>query len=219
MKKAVILVLAVIVFGVLAWAITAKVSEAEKTEKFANALSEPAVGSPAPAFTLTDTKGKQHNLADFKGKHVVLEWVNFGCPFVKKHYESGNMQSTQKKAVDKGVVWLSVCSSAEGKQGHMDPADWNEEIADRKLASTAVLIDESGAVGKTYGAKTTPHMYIVNPDGILIYKGAIDDKPSTNKDDIPGARNYVLAALDESMAGKPVSTASTQSYGCSVKYK
>src|SRR5687767_13489013 len=219
MKKAVILVLAVIVFGVLAWAITAKVSEAEKTEKFANALSEPAVGSPAPAFTLTDTKGKQHNLADFKGKHVVLEWVNFGCPFVKKHYESGNMQSTQKKAVDKGVVWLSVCSSAEGKQGHMDPADWNEEIADRKLASTAVLIDESGAVGKTYGAKTTPHMYIVNPDGILIYKGAIDDKPTTNKDSIPGARNHVLAALDESMTGKPVSTASTTPYGCSVTYE
>ncbi len=219
MKKSVILVLAVIVFGGLAWAIAAKVAEADKTEKFANALSEPSVGSPAPAFTLTDTRGKQHNLADFKGKHVVLEWVNFGCPFVKKHYESGNMQSTQKKAVDKGVVWLSVCSSAEGKQGHMDAADWNEEIADRKLASTAVLIDESGAVGKTYGAKTTPHMYIVNPDGVLIYKGAIDDKPTTNKDSIAGARNHVLAALDESMAGKPVSTASTTPYGCSVKYK
>ena len=219
MKKAVILVVAVIVFGGLAWAITAKVSDAEKTEKFANTLSEPPVGSPAPAFTLTDTRGKQHKLADFKGKHVVLEWVNFGCPFVKKHYESGNMQSTQKKAVDKGVVWLSVCSSAEGKQGHMDPDDWNEEIADRKLASTAVLLDESGAVGKTYGAKTTPHMYIINPDGILIYKGAIDDKPNTNKDSIPGARNHVLAALDESLAGKPVSTASTTPYGCSVKYK
>ncbi len=219
MKKAVILVLAVIVLGALAWAITAKVSNAVKTEEFANALKEPAVGSPAPAFTLTDTSGKQHNLADFKGKHVVLEWVNFGCPFVKKHYESGNMQSTQKKAVDKGVVWLSVCSSTDGKQGHMDPADWNEEIVDRKLSSTAVLLDESGAVGKTYGAKTTPHMYIVNPDGILIYKGAIDDKPNTNKDSIAGARNHVLAALDESMAGKPVSTASTTPYGCSVKYK
>src|SRR5688572_13730544 len=219
MKKAVILVILVVVLGGLAWAIAAKVADAEKTEQFASALKEPTVGSPAPALTLTDTKGKQHNLADYKGKHVVLEWVNFGCPFVKKHYESGNMQATQKKAVDKGVVWLSVCSSAEGKQGHMDAADWNEEIADRKLASSAVLIDESGDVGKAYGAKTTPHMYIVNPDGILVYKGAIDDKPSTNKDDIPGARNYVLAALDESMAGKPVSTASTQSYGCSVKYK
>jgi alkyl hydroperoxide reductase subunit AhpC len=219
MKKAVILVILVVVLGALAWTIAAKVAEANKTEAVANALKEPAVGSPAPAFTLTDTRGKQHNLADFKGKYVVLEWVNFGCPFVKKHYGSGNMQATQKKAVDKGVVWLSVCSSAEGKQGHMAAAEWNEEIAGRKLASTAVLIDESGAVGKTYGAKTTPHMYIVNPDGILVYKGAIDDKPSTNQDDIPGARNYVLAALDESMAGKPVSTASTQSYGCSVKYK
>ena len=216
MKKAVILVIAVVILGAVAWT---KVAEANKTEAFANALQEPSVGSPAPAFTLTDTKGKQHKLADFKGKHVVLEWVNFGCPFVKKHYESGNMQATQKKAVEKGVVWLSVCSSADGKQGHMDAADWNEEIVDRKLSSTAVLLDESGAVGKTYGAKTTPHMYIVNPDGVLVYKGAIDDKPSTNKDDIPGAKNYVLAALDESMAGKPVSLASTTPYGCSVKYK
>lgn len=218
MKKVVILVILVICAG-LAWAIYAKVAEAEKTETFANALQEPSVGSPAPAFTLTDTNGKQRTLAEFKGKYVVLEWVNFGCPFVKKHYDSGNMQATQKKAVDKGVVWLSVCSSAEGKQGHMDPSDWNEEIADRKLSSTAVLLDESGAVGKSYGAKTTPHMYIVNPAGVLIYKGAIDDKPSTSKADIPVAKNYVLAALDESLAGKPVSMASTKSYGCSVKYK
>jgi peroxiredoxin len=219
MKKAVILVIAVVIVGGLAWTIAAKVGEAEKTETMANALAEPTVGSPAPAFTLTDTRGKQVKLADFKGKHVVLEWVNFGCPFVKKHYGSGNMQATQKKAVDKGVVWLSVCSSADGKQGHMDAADWNEEIAERKLASTAVLLDESGQVGKTYGAKTTPHMYIVNPDGVLVYKGAIDDKPTTDQDDIPGAKNYVLAALDESMSGKPVSTASTTPYGCSVKYK
>ena len=218
MKKAVILAV-ILCAGLAIWAIAAKVADADKTEKFANGLKEPSVGGPAPAFTLTDTKGKQHNLADFKGKYVVLEWVNFGCPFVKKHYESGNMQSTQKKAVDKGVVWLSVCSSADGKQGHMAAAEWNEEIAARRLASTAVLIDESGTVGKTYGAKTTPHMYIVNPNGVLIYKGAIDDKPSTNKDDIPGARNHVLAALDESMAGKSVSTASTTPYGCSVKYK
>lgn len=218
MKKAVIAAV-ILVAALAAWAITAKVAEADKTEKFANGLKEPSVGSPAPALTLTDTKGKQHHLADYKGKYVVLEWVNFGCPFVKKHYESGNMQATQKKAVDKGVVWLSVCSSADGKQGHMSAADWNDEIASRKLASTAVLIDESGTVGKTYGAKTTPHMYIINPAGVLIYKGAIDDKPSTNQDDIPGARNHVLAALDESLAGKPVSMASTTPYGCSVKYK
>jgi peroxiredoxin len=188
-------------------------------DSVANALQETAVGSPAPAFTLTDTKGRQHNLADFKGRHVVLEWVNLGCPFVKKHYESGNMQQTQKKAVDKGVIWLSVCSSAKWKQGHMSAAGWNEEIADRKMASTAVLLDESGEVGRAYGAKTTPHMYIVDPDGILIYKGAIDDKPTTNKASLAGARNHVLAALDESLAGKPVTIASTQPYGCSVKYK
>ena len=217
MKKVVILVVVILCAGV-AWTVAAKVAEAERTEKFANGLPEPAIGSPAPAFTLTDTKGKQHNLADFKGKYVVLEWVNLGCPFVKKHYGSGNMQQTQKKAVDKGVVWLSVCSSARGKQGHMSAADWNEEIADRNMASTAVLIDESGAVGKTYGAKTTPHMYVINPDGVLIYKGAIDDKPSTRKNSLAGARNHVLAALDESMAGKPVSTANTQPYGCTVKY-
>ncbi len=214
MKKAVIA--AVILCAVVAIGAIAKY---RMDDTVANALKETAVGSPAPAFTLTDTKGKQHNLADYKGKYVILEWVNFGCPFVKKHYESGNMQATQKKAVDKGVVWLSVCSSAKFKQGNMSAADWNEEIADRKLASTAVLLDESGQVGRAYGAKTTPHMYIVNPDGVLIYRGAIDDKPSTNKDDIPGARNYVLAALDESMAGKPVSMASTTPYGCAVKYK
>jgi hypothetical protein len=214
MKKAIIA--AVILCAGLAIGAVAKYRIADTG---ASALKEPAIGSPAPAFTLTDSKGKQHNLADYKGKYVVLEWVNLGCPFVKKHYESGNMQATQKKAVEKGVVWLSVNSSAKWKQGNLSAAEWNDEITGRKMASTAVLIDENGAVGKTYGAKTTPHMYVVNPDGILIYKGAIDDQPTTNKDDIPRARNYVLAALDESMAGKPVSMASTQSYGCSVKYK
>lgn len=214
MKKAVI---AAFILGVVV--AIAAIASYRIRDTVPTAMKEPAVGSPAPAFTLTDTNGKQHNLSDFKGKYVVLEWVNLGCPFVKKHYESGNMQATQKKAVEKGVVWLSVNSSAKWKQGNLSPAAWNEEIADRKMSSTAVLLDESGEVGKSYGAKTTPHMYVVNPDGILIYKGAIDDKPSTNKADIAGARNYVLAALDESMAGKPVSTASTQSYGCSVKYK
>ena len=214
MKKAIIVA---IILGV-ALAIAA-IASYRIRDTVGTALKEPPIGSPAPALTLTDTRGKQHNLADYKGKYVVLEWVNLGCPFVRKHYESGNMQATQKKAVEKGVVWLSVCSSAKWKQGNLSPAGWNDEIADRKMASTAVLIDESGEVGRTYGAKTTPHMYVVHPDGVLIYKGAIDDKPTTNKDSIPGARNYVLAALDEAMAGKPVSTASTTSYGCSVKYK
>jgi peroxiredoxin len=205
MKKAVIAAV-IVCAGLATWAI----ARYRIGDTGAGTLKEPAIGSPAPPFTLTDSKGKQHNLADFKGKYVVLEWVNFGCPFVKKHYESGNMQATQKNAVDRGVVWLSVCSSAKWKQGNMSAPEWNEAIADRKMASTAVLIDESGEVGKAYGAKSTPHMYIINPDGVLIYKGAIDDQPTTNKDDIPRARNYVLAALDESMAGKPVSM---------VKYK
>lgn len=213
MKKAVI---AAIIIGVAA---IAAIASYRIRDTVPPSLQEPSVGSAAPALTLTDTNGKQHNLADYKGRYVVLEWVNLGCPFVKKHYESGNMQATQKKAVDKGVVWLSVCSSAKWKQGNLSAADWNKERSDRKMSSTAVLIDESGEVGRTYGAKTTPHMYIVNPDGVLIYKGAIDDQPSTNKDTIPGARNHVLAALDESMAGKPVSMASTTPYGCSVKYQ
>ena len=214
MKKAII---AAIVLGVVV--AIAAIASYRIRDSVPTSLNEPPVGSPAPALTLTDTKGKQHNLADYKGKYVVLEWVNLGCPFVKKHYESGNMQATQKKAVDKGVVWLSVNSSAKWKQGNLSPAAWNEEITDRKMASTAVLLDESGEVGKSYGAKTTPHMYIINPAGVLVYKGAIDDKPSTDQDDIPGARNHVLAALDESMAGKPVTMASTTPYGCSVKYK
>jgi hypothetical protein len=188
-------------------------------DSVASALTERPAGSLAPPFTLTDTNGKQHTLADYKGKHVVLEWVNLGCPYVKKHYESGNMQATQKKAVEKGVVWLSICSSGKWKQGHLSPAGWNDEIAERKMASTAVLIDESGETGRAYGAKTTPHMYIVNPEGYLIYQGAIDDQPTTRKDSLQGARNHVLAALDEALTGKPVSVALTQPYGCSVKYK
>lgn len=178
----------------------------------------PAIGAKAPDFSLTDTNGKTHALSDYKGRTVVLEWTNFGCPFVVKHYSTGNMQALQKKYTDKGVIWLSISSSAKGKEGNMSPAEWNKEIADAKASSTAYLLDESGTVGKSYDAKTTPHMFIINPDGVLIYKGAIDNKPSTKTSDIKGAQNYVSAALDESMAGKKVSTSVTQSYGCSVKY-
>lgn len=214
MKKAVI---AALILGLgLAIAAFAKY---RIDDSVADTLKERPTGSLAPAFTLTDTNGKQHNLADYRGKYVVLEWVNLGCPFVKKHYESGNMQATQKKAVDKGVVWLSICSSAKWKQGHKSASQWNDEIAERKMASTAVLIDESGQVGKAYGAKTTPHMYIVNREGFLIYQGAIDDRPSTRKASLQDARNHVLAALDEALNGKPVTVAATQPYGCSVKYR
>ena len=176
-------------------------------------------GQPAPEFTLKSIEGKDVSLADYKGKYVVLEWVNHGCPFVVKHYDSGNMPALQKECIDKGVVWLSICSSAEGKQGHETPEGWQKLNAEKKGVASAILLDGEGTVGKAYGAKTTPHMYIVNPDGTLIYQGAIDDKPTTDQEDIPGAKNYVKAALDEAMAGKPVTDGTTKSYGCGVKYK
>jgi hypothetical protein len=183
------------------------------------AAKEPAVGQPAPDFSLTDTEGAKHTLAQHRGKFVVLEWVNHGCPFVKKHYDSGNMQALQKETATKGVVWFSICSSAKGKQGHFPPAEWNKIISEKGMASAAVLLDETGRVGKAYGAKTTPHMYVINPQGVLIYKGAIDDRPTTNSADVNGAKNYVRAALEQAMTGQPVTTASTQAYGCSVKYQ
>ncbi len=178
----------------------------------------PAIGAKAPDFSLVDTNGKTHALSDYKGKTVVLEWVNFGCPFVVKHYDSKNMQSLQKKYTDKGVVWLSISSSAKGKEGNMSPAEWNKEITAQKASSTAYLLDENGKVGKAYEAKTTPHMFIINAEGNLVYKGAIDDKRSTKASDIKSSKNYVSAALDEVLANKKVTTAATEPYGCSVKY-
>jgi len=176
------------------------------------------VGKPAPAFTLTDTNGKSHNLADFKGKTVVLEWINHGCPFVVKHYSGGHMQALQKEYTGKGIVWLSICSSAPGKQGHMSAADWNKTNTEKKASPTAVLLDDDGKVGTLYGAKTTPHMYVINAEGTLVYAGAIDSIKSTSSDDVPKATNHVKVALDEILAGKPVTTATTAPYGCSVKY-
>lgn len=175
-------------------------------------------GKAAPDFTLTDVNGKAQSLSSYKGKYVVLEWVNHGCPFVKKHYDSNNMQTLQKELTEKGVIWLSICSSAEGKQGHMTADEWNKTTADKMAAPTVVLLDENGKVGKKYGAKTTPHMYVINPDGNLIYQGAIDDKPTADKADVPGATNYVRQAVADAMAGKKVATAETKAYGCSVKY-
>jgi peroxiredoxin len=182
------------------------------------ALAAPQIGQPAPDFTLTDSNGKEHKLSDFKGKLVVLEWLNHGCPFVVKHYSAGNMQKLQKEYTGKDVIWLSIVSSAPGKQGHMTPEATNAAITEKGAAPTAVLIDESGTVGKLYDAKRTPEMFVVNPDGVLIYAGAIDDKKSTDSADIEGAVNYVKQALDEALAGKPVSVPKTEAYGCSVKY-
>lgn len=176
------------------------------------------VNKPAPNFTLKDSKGKTHNLSDFKGKYVVLEWVNYDCPFVKKHYESNNMQSLQKEFTAKGVVWLSICSSAPGKQGNFDMATLSKRSSDYHVSHTAYLLDEDGFVGRQYGAKTTPHCYVVNPQGVLMYAGAIDDNPSAKQEDTKTAKNYIKEALNLLMSGKTLETNSTKSYGCSVKY-
>jgi peroxiredoxin len=182
------------------------------------ASADALVGQPAPAFTLTGTDGKTYSLADFEGKYVVLEWINHDCPFVKKHYGSGNMQKLQKKYTEQGVVWLSVNSSAPGKQGNYPPEKANELTAEKGAAPTALLLDPDGTVGKAYGAKTTPHMYVIDPKGVLVYAGGIDDKPSTDQADIATARNHVDQALTEALAGKPITVASSTPYGCSVKY-
>lgn len=176
------------------------------------------VGQPAPEFTLKDCSGKDVSLADFKGKTVVLEWVNHGCPFVKKHYSGGNMQKLQADATAKGVVWLSICSSAPGKQGHMSAADAAKMCGEVGSKATAYLIDEDGTVGKKYGAKVTPELFIIDAEGKLVYHGGIDDKKSTDPADIAGATNFVAAALADIAAGKPVSNPKTAPYGCSVKY-
>ncbi len=177
-----------------------------------------AVGQAAPDFTATDALGKSHKLSDFKGKHVVLEWTNPGCPFVVKHY-GGNMQALQAEFTTKGVVWLSINSTAANASDYLAPAKLNAWKTEKKAASTAMLMDESGRIGQLYGAKTTPHMYIINPQGVLVYAGAIDSVPSARVDDIKTATNYVRQGLNEALGGKAISTSSTRAYGCSVKYK
>jgi peroxiredoxin len=177
-------------------------------------------GDVAPDFTLKglNPKSKDVSLSTFKGKIVVLEWLNHGCPFVRKHYDSGNMQALQKKYTDQNVIWLSVISSAEGKQGYVDEKGALKEKVENKSSSTDVLLDPTGKVGQLYGAKTTPHMYIINKDGKLVYQGAIDDKADTDKQSIAMAKNYVSTALDELISGKKVTAHTTKSYGCGVKY-
>lgn len=176
------------------------------------------VGEPAPNFTATDSYGHQHSLSQYKGKYVVLEWHNQGCPFTKKHYDSGNMQKLQKLWTSKGLVWFTVISSAPGEQGYVTATQENDYVNRMGAAPTAVLLDPNGDLGHLYGAKTTPQMFVINPQGQLIYDGAIDDKPTTEQSDIAGATNYVTAALEESLAGKPVAVTASRPYGCSVKY-
>lgn len=181
-------------------------------------LAKATVGQPAPAFSLTDSQGKTHALSDFKGKTVVLEWTNAECPFVKKHYGAGNMQAQQGEATAGGVVWLTVNSGAAGKQGAVDAAGANAVIAASGGKQSAYLLDGSGDVGRSYGAKTTPHMYVIDGEGVLRYAGAIDSNPSADPADIAGSTQYVKAALADLAAGRPVAVANTQPYGCSVKY-
>ena len=176
------------------------------------------IGKAAPPIELKNSNGKTVRLDSFRGKYVVLEWVNFQCPFVGKQYGSGNMQRLQKAYTEKGVVWLTICSSAKGKQGYMTETGARQLAKERGAVPTHMLLDPTGTVGREYGAKTTPHMFVIDPKGILVYNGAIDDKPSTDRADVPGATNYVVAALDQSMAGREVETPATQPYGCSVKY-
>lgn len=175
-------------------------------------------GAPAPDFELPSSINKKIKLSSYKGKTVILEWLNHGCPFVKKHYSAGNMQFIQQAAVNSGHVWLSIISSAPGKQGHSSPEQAEKDRNEHKSNASQILIDEDGKVGKLYGAKTTPHMYIIDPKGKLIYQGAIDDKPSTDPADIKGAKNFVLHALAAVKGGKKVKIDQTKAYGCSVKY-
>jgi hypothetical protein len=180
--------------------------------------AQAVVGQPAPAVTATDATGKPVSLADYKGKHVVLEWVNPGCPFVQKHYNSGNMPATQKAALAKGAVWLTISSTARDSSDYRPPAELASWIRGKQGAPTATVMDDDGRIGRAYGARVTPHMYIVDPQGKLQYAGAIDSKPTANAADIASATNYVTLGLGELTSGKPLSQATTRAYGCSIKY-
>jgi peroxiredoxin len=183
------------------------------------AISAPSVGQKAPEFTLTDTSGKTVKLSDFKGKHVVLEWNNPGCPYVRKHYDSANMQALQKEVTGKNVVWLAINSTADSHPDYLAPAQLGRWMTQQKAAPTATLMDEEGGVGKAYGARTTPHMYMVDPKGTLIYAGGIDSNASYSAESIKPATNYVRQGVNEALAGKALSKPVTAPYGCSVKYK
>src|SRR6266436_588310 len=183
------------------------------------AADSPPVGAAAPDFSLPDASGKSHSLSEYKGKYVVLEWFNPECPFVKKHYGSGNMQKLQEEYTTKGIVWLTIDSNAPGTEGNLSPEEAAKITTAWKTHQTALLLDPEGKVGRAYGAKNTPNMVVINPEGKIAYEGAIDSKATPNPADIPNSTNYVKAALDESLTGKAVTTSQTKPYGCSVKYK
>ena len=175
-------------------------------------------GTPAPDFKGTDSNGVQHSLSQYRGKYVVLEWANKGCPYEQKHYLSGSMENLQKEWTARGVVWLSIISSAPGAQGYVTPSEENDYLKTMHAAPTAALLDPTSTIARIYEAKTTPHIFVIDPTGKLIYQGAIDDKPTTDQADLKGANNYLNAALNAAMSGKPVPVATTRPYGCSVKY-
>src|SRR3954451_16667614 len=183
------------------------------------AADSPAVGTNAPDFSLTDSKGKIESVSQYKGKYVVLEWFNPECPFVKKHYGSGNMQKLQDEFTGKGVVWLTIDSSAPGLEGNLTAEQANAKMTEWKTKQTAFVLDPDGKAGRSYGAKNTPHMFVINPEGKILYEGAIDSKATPNPADIANSTNYVKVALEESLGGKTVSNANTKPYGCSVKYR
>lgn len=189
-------------------------------ESEAALLSEnPVVGKPAPAFTVSDTKGKTHSLGSYRGKWVVLEWFNHDCPYTRKHYFTNNMQNLQRDYTGKGVVWISVVSSAPGTQGYLaSAADADRAMVDRKASPSFIVRDTAGTLGRLYAARTTPHLYVIDPEGVLRYAGAIDNKPSPSPSEVPTAHNYLKAALDAGLAGKPIAVGTTQPYGCDVKY-
>ena len=182
------------------------------------ANAAPEIGKPAPVFTGKGSDGQEYRLAEYKGKFVVLEWYNKDCPFIHKHYDSGNMQKLQEKYGQKGAVWFEIASNASGKEGYMTPEEARANRGKVGSKALATLLDSNGDIARLYSAKTTPHMFIIDPKGVLVYQGAIDDHNSADADDIPKSKNYVAAALDEAMAGKPVTVSSTHPYGCSVKY-
>ncbi len=184
----------------------------------ANAPTIATVGLVAPDFTLIDQNGTQHSLSDFEGSPVVLEWFNHGCPFVKKFYSQGDMPAMQARFTDQEVVWLSICSSAEGQQGYFMPEEATNVVEQHDMSSTALLRDADGSVGRLYGAKTTPHMFVIDATGVLVYDGAIDSVNSTDPADIADATNHVAETLDALLAGETIEPRKTQSYGCSVKY-
>ena len=183
------------------------------------AADSPGVGTNAPDFSLTDSKGKTQSVSQYKGKYVVLEWFNPECPFVKKHYGSGNMQKLQEDFTGKGVVWLTIDSNAPGFEGYLTAEQANAKMAEWKTKQSALVLDPDGKAGRSYGAKNTPHMFVINPEGKIVYEGAIDSKATPNPSDIANSTNYVKVALEESMGGKTVSNANTKPYGCSVKYR